>query len=156
MFTFILAVVFIPTTVLLIVGMLPSMVAAAFDGSSRKSLGISVGSMNLAGCFPFVLDLWTTNHTIEQTFQILSDPLTIVIMYLAAAGGYVIDWAVTGTVSIFMAERGRARIQEIEKTHEELKKRWGPEVAGNMKLDDDGFPLDDADNEGEKEEENIS
>ena len=77
-------------------------------------------------------------------------------MYTAAAGGYVIDWAVTGVVSVFMAERGRARIQDINKAHEALKERWGHEVAGNIRLDAEGFPIEEEGSTLEEKDENKS
>jgi hypothetical protein len=159
LFLFITALVFIPTTVLLTVGMLPTIVASFVDRSREKMLGLTIGAMNLAGCPPFVIQLWTGPHTIQQTTEILSDPLSVVIMYMSAAVGYLIEWSVTGMVVIFMTEKGKARLEEIAKRQKELVRKWGPEVTGELKLGPDGFPLEKVDENfsseiNEKQDEN--
>ncbi len=156
-FLFITAVVFVPTTLMLTIGMLPAIVASFIDKSKEKMLGLTVGAMNLAGCTPFVLQLWTTSHTISGAVEILSDPLTIVIMYFAAAFGYMLEWSLTGMVVVFVTEKAKLRLDEIEKTQEDLVRKWGPEVTGKIKLGEDGFPLEsetgkNPDNDGNKEE----
>ena len=158
LFLFITAVVFVPTTVLLIVGMLPTMVASFVDRSKEKMVGLTIGAMNLAGCTPFVLQLWTGSHTMVQTVDMLSNPFTIVIMYFAAAVGYMIEWTLTGMVVIFMSEKAKLRLAEIDKQHEELERKWGIEVSGKVRIGEDGFPLEDQPKEekNNKEEEKKS
>ncbi len=154
MFLFITAVVFVPTTVLLTIGMLPTMVASFVDNSKEKMLGLTIGAMNLAGCTPFVLQLWTGSHTMPSAIEILSDPFTIVVMYFAAGIGYMIEWSFTGMVAIFMTEKAKARLEEIEKECTELERTWGREVTGQIKLDDNGFPLKTAVSSEAGEEDN--
>jgi hypothetical protein len=143
LFLFITAVVFVPTTVMLTVGMLPTMVASFVDRSRERMMGLTVGAMNLAGCTPFVLQLWTGSHTMAQTVDILSNPFTIVVMYFAAAVGYMIEWTLTGMVVIFMTEKAKLRLAEIDKIHEELERKWGIEVTGKVRIGEDGFPLEE-------------
>jgi hypothetical protein len=149
LFAFIMAVVFAPTTIMLTIGMLPAIVASFVDKTGQKTLGLTVGAMNLAGCVPFVLELWTADHTIDQSMRILSDPFTIMVMYAAAAVGYMIDWALTGIVAVFMAEQGRGRIKAIEIAQNELVRKWGREVTGDVRLSSDGYPVDSAEDQQE-------
>lgn len=145
--TFVTAVVFAPTTVLLTVGMLPTVVASVVDRSKEKMLGLTVGALNLAGCAPFVFQLWTGSHDITNTVDILTNPMSVIVMYFAAAAGYVIEWSLTGMVVVFMTEKARLRLGEIEKLQEEMVRKWGVEVTGRLKLGADGFPLDTEENE---------
>ncbi len=134
-------VIFHPTTVLLLVGMVPTFVAAYADRTKEKMRGITVGAMNLAGCTPFVLKLWMTEHTLDNALVILSDPLALVIMYTAAGIGYCMEWAIVGAVSVFMVERAQIRVKTINKRQEDLIQRWGLEVNGIIPLDEYGFPV---------------
>lgn len=137
-----LAIVFLPTTILLSIGMLPAIVCALVDKTRGMVRTMSVGAMNLAGCIPFVIELWTNGHTFEVAIEYIVQPRTIIVMYFSAAMGYLIDWAMTGIVCSVMVEKARGRIRDIEKQHNALTERWGEEVNGRIPLDPEGFPLE--------------
>jgi hypothetical protein len=138
-----LALVFLPTTLFLILAMLPTIVAAVVDRTKKGTKTITVGAMNLAGCTPFLIDLWTRSHTTEMAMTILTNPQTMIVVYCAAGIGYLIDWAVTGIVASIMVQRGEARLKDIKKRKENLEDRWGREVSGAVPLDNYGFPIHD-------------
>ena len=137
------AVLFMPTTILLVFGMLPTLVAVLVDrgGGTRA---ITVGSMNICGCIPFLLDLWMTSHSAEYAVGLITDPRTIIVMYSAAGIGYMIDWALSGIIATIMMQRATSRLKAIRERQEEMVVRWGPEVTGELLLDSEGFPLEDA------------
>jgi hypothetical protein len=137
----IMAAVFLPSSVLLFVGMMPTLVAALTDWGPRRTRAITVGAMNLAGCSPFLFQLWSQGHTFEASVDIFTNPETIVVMYGAAAIGYLIDWTVSGLVAGIVYQQGLARKKAIKKRHTDLVDRWGPEVTGEMPLDPEGFSL---------------
>lgn len=143
------AVLFMPTTILLVVGMMPTVVAGLIDrkGGARA---ITVGALNLCGCIPFLMDLWTKGHTTELAVNLIADPLTIIVMYAAAAIGYMIDWALSGIVATILVQRSTSRMEVIRKRQEELVARWGREVTGELPLDSEGFPLEDQTPEAQK------
>ncbi|MBN8521926.1 MAG: hypothetical protein J0L77_08550 [Alphaproteobacteria bacterium] len=136
-----LGVVFLPTTIILAVGMLPTGAALLIDKTRGKVRTLTIGSMNLAGCVPFILELWMRGHTFDNAMGYLMEPRTIVVMYFAAAIGYMIDWAMTGIVIGIMSEKGKARVKQIEKEKQALITRWGEEVTNTLPLDEDGFPI---------------
>lgn len=136
------SVIFLPTTILLVVGMLPTLVARLTDRSPERLKVVTVGCMNFAGCFPPWFDMIQTGHKIDNSLAILSEPLTIVVMYSCAVIGYLIEWISTIVVSGVMVQRGKARLELIQKTQGEFAERWGPEVSGDLPLDDYGFPLE--------------
>lgn len=137
-----MGIVFLPTTFMLAIGMLPTLVAALVDRAKRKSKAITVGAMNLAGTVPFVLDLWRGGNNFEASFEIIADPQAIIVIYSAAGIGYLIDWAMTGMVAGVLVQRGHARKKVIVKRQEELVARWGEEVTGELTLDQHGFRVD--------------
>ena len=131
-----------PTTVMLFFGMLPTAVALFIDRTETKARVLSVGAMNAAGCAPFVLQLWATEHTLENSFLIITDPRTIIVMYCAAGVGYLVDWTVSGLVATFMVSKATHRREMIEKRQGEMVERWGREVTGEIPVDASGFPLE--------------
>ncbi len=136
------AVVFVPTTALLFVGMMPTVVARLTDRSNERTKVLSVGFMNFAGCFPYWMQLVQDGHTLEISLGILSQPATIVVMYAAAGCGYLIEWMMTGVVANIMVQKGRKRLTDIKSIQDDLVKRWGPEVTGDLPLDAQGFPVE--------------
>ena len=145
------AIVFLPTTIILFVGMIPTLVAVLVDRTAEQVRGMTVGAMNLAGCMPFVMDLWTSGHTPERAVEIVFQPLPIVVMYSAAGFGYLVEWAMTGIVVTFLEQKAAHRLRSIAAQQESLIGRWGREVSGEMPLDPNGFPLEqESDREEEK------
>lgn len=136
------SVVFMATTVIMLIGMMPTIAARAVDRSYDKSRSLSVGLMNFAGCMPFLLELWMghTPNDLGAAMQIILQPKTIIIIYVIAAAGYAIEIAVTGMVSSVMQQRAKARFKAIDKELAALRNRYDEFVDGSVALDDYGFP----------------
>ncbi len=126
-----LSLLFLPTSMLLFVGLLPSV--AAFLIGKRVS---TIVAMNLAGCIPFVFKLWSSENDFDTSVQIFSNPNYLVVMYMAAAFGYLIEWVVTGIVASFLYQKGINRMKDIRKRQEVLIEQWGQEVSGKISSDD--------------------
>lgn len=137
-------VMFLPTTILLTFGMLPTLVVLAIDRTIGKNRTLCVACMNFAGCFPFLLKFWTTfgEQTTENAFAVAGNAQSIMTIYLLAAGGYAIDLAVTGITASFIIQRAESRMKSIKKQQKEMAKQWGEKVTGRYKLDEHGFPND--------------
>ena len=138
-----LSIAFLSSAVILFIGLMPMFVAFFVDRSENKTKAVTVGAMNLAGCMPFLMELWTTEPTMAKAFSIVLDPMAIIVMYSAAGVGYIIDWALTLIIANLLYQRGVSRKKAIEKRQEELIERWGEEVSGRLVLDQDGFPLEE-------------
>lgn len=132
---------FLPISLLLMVGMMPSLVAFMAEPRRPKTRALTVMLMNFVACFPFLLMVAFDNPTMEGSYAILSDPVNIVIMFAGAAAGYFLDWTLAGISNIVMTGRARQRLDAIDKRQAELARRWGREVTGEIPLDPDGFPL---------------
>lgn len=137
----IVGLLFIPTTIVLICGMAPTVAAAIVDISKRKYKTMTIGLLNFAGCSYSLLLLWTTGHTIDNALNILMNMQNMLIILFAAAGGYMVETAMTGLVSSVLIERAKLRLKTIEKRQQELKRRWGEEVTGSVPLDYNGYPI---------------
>jgi hypothetical protein len=138
-----LGVVFLPTTIFLAFGMMPTIVSFITDKTLGKTRTMCVGFMNFAGCFPFLLDLWTevASPTAETAFRMAADVQSVITIYVIAAGGYAIDVAVTGIASSIIIQKSQSRYKNIKSEQEDLIKKWGDKVTGKYNLDDLGFPI---------------
>lgn len=141
------------STVLLLVGMLPTLVAMIADRTKKGTLVLTVGAMNLAGCSPFLIELWAKGHTVDIAVSLITEPLTIVVMYCAAGVGYIIDWAMSGIVGTVMVQRAEQRVEDINKTQADVIERWGREVTGEIPVDPYGFPIQQETEETEQSKE---
>jgi hypothetical protein len=138
----VMAAVFLPSSILLAVGMMPSLTVLFVDPARARTKVVTVGALNLAGCVPFLLELWTQGHSIDKALTIVANPQAIIVMYAAAAIGYLIDWSMSAVVAGILYQRGQARQEAIRKRQQELVGRWGVEVTGQIPLDQYGFPID--------------
>ncbi len=126
-------VVFMPTTILLMVGMAPSMVAMFVSGTGRGARASTIAAMNIAGCLPFIFKLWSGENNFSSSLAIVTDAQAIMVIYTAAAFGYMIDWFVTGIVSSYLYQKGMARMKAIKERQTVLINDWGEDVTGKKK-----------------------
>lgn len=137
---------FLPTSILLVIGLLPTFAAVLIDPTPDRIKALSVCAMNVAGLTPFLLELWTSGQaqSVGKAFEIVALPSNVITIYACAAAGYIVFYTVSGLVSTLMLERGKARLKEIEERMTNLERQWGREVTGAASLDNDGFAADDA------------
>ncbi len=79
----IIGLVALPTLLLLVVGMAPTLVAFFIvDRHPAKYVSRTVGYLNFAGCLPYALDLWRTGGVwdFDVLFGIIGDPISLLVM----------------------------------------------------------------------------
>lgn len=136
-----MSVAFFASSLLLLVGMLPTLIALVVVSKNHKNKALTIGAMNFSGCFIYLLEIWQSNDRMSSTIEILSDPMSTVIMYGAAGVGYIINWGVTNFVRQIMYSTAEAKIRSLENEKKKLIERWGEKVTGEIVLDINGFPL---------------
>ena len=126
---FLLLLIFsLPTVLLLLFGMLPAIVAYIIDPSKHKTSTICVGAMNFAGVFPYLLGLWTGIHSIAVALGILTDVLALMVMYSAAAAGWMVFVAVPPVVGVLLNVMDGRRIAALRARQKRIIKEWGKDV----------------------------
>lgn len=135
-------VLFSSMAVILVVGMIPTIVAAIVDRTEGRMRAMTIGAINFAGCAPFMIEVFKKGNNLETAITYILEPRTIVVIYFAAAMGYLIDWAMTGIVSSILVQKTKGRLKDIQKMQKDLTDRWGVEVTGTVPLDEFGFPRD--------------
>lgn len=129
------AIAFLPTSLVLFVGMLPSLIILIFS-SNKGPRASTIAAMNLSGCIPFIFKLWSGPNDFEASVEIVTDPTSMSVIYLSAAFGYMIDWVVTGLVSSFLYQKGVNRMKAIKRRQSVIIDTWGEDVAGGAIVTD--------------------
>jgi hypothetical protein len=122
----------LPTTLLFAVGMVPTLVALIVDRDPNKFAPITVGSLNFCGVMAAAIPLWRGSHSMDGVLAVLADPFTWLMMYAAAALGWLLFFSVPPAISTFMAMRYQSEIDDLTARQEELKEEWGIEVSGTI------------------------
>jgi len=123
------AVVFLPSTLVIAVCMIPAIVAGMVDRQKQKTAWITVGAMNLAGTLPAWFMLFEAGHTMDVALALVMKPGVLMMAYGAAAIGWVIYNNVTPLVAGVVVAKNERRLKEIAKRQKELVRKWGEEVG---------------------------
>ena len=133
---FVTAVIFLPTTIIWSICMLPTLVAAIIDNHPKKTAWLTVGAMNTAGTVPIWFSLLDSGqysmldagHAIPAAFQLITQPMTIIVSYGGAAIGWILYYKVTPLVAAGVQIKNERRLRDIEKRQKALVKKWGEGV----------------------------
>ena len=142
-FFLVTALIVLPSTLLLAIGMAPTFVAFFIVQRNKRSKAVTIGAMNIAGCMPFLLDLWSKGHTLERSTTLITDPFVVVVIYAGAAFGYALYWFVVSTLSSLTYTKTIKDTETLKKRQEDLIERWGEEVSGELQLNEFGFPSEE-------------
>jgi ABC-type Fe3+ transport system permease subunit len=115
-------------TLLVGLGLTPTLVALATDTDEKRSGLATIGYLNFAGVLPFWIDLWTNGQSMDVAMRIIRDPYSWVIMLGAAGIGHLILYTVPPTISIFVRSRQEARLDVLREGIKQLEAIWGPDV----------------------------
>ncbi len=124
----------LPTMLVLTLGLLPTLVAFIVDAHPRKYAARSVGFLNLAGTLPFLVTLWSKNHNLIEAMRILTDVYAWLVIYAAAAVGWIIYLGMPSVAGFLMELTAARRIRKLDAERRRLIKEWGDGVnrAGSL------------------------
>jgi hypothetical protein len=126
------ALLLLPSTLVLLVAMVPTMAARVVDPAPGRQLTITVGSLNFAGALWFMHDLWSAGQSFSAIMPTLSD----MIGWLAALVGAGMGWAIYSLMPIvtrsIATTKSNLRLRSVRKSQEELVEEWGDPVRGGL------------------------
>lgn len=123
------AVVMLPSFIVLAAAMLPTLVAWMIDPKGRRYLAVTVGSLNFAGSLFFLVALWSDNHDVAHAFAVLRDVYGWLVAYGAAAAGYGIHYGMPTLTNGVVRLRAAAHLNRIEREMRGLVEEWGEAVG---------------------------
>lgn len=136
-------IIFLPTTVVLAIGMLPTLVAFIVDNYPGRNKTFTVGALNFAGCFPALLDIWVHTNSMSYALYLVLQPKSIMFMYGGAALGYGINALTTFMVEAILVQKSEVRIKKINKEKLALEERWGKKVNARNDVENIDLLSDD-------------
>jgi hypothetical protein len=123
-------VVLFPTTIIMAVFMLPTIVAYSIDKLRGRPFTITVGLMNGAGSLPAILFLWSNGHTLTVAQDTLSSMIFWLIAYLCAAIGWMIYIILPQILRQYYGAITSSRVESLQKDQKKLVDQWGEDVTG--------------------------
>lgn len=125
----VLVIMSLPTVMIIFFGLLPTIVSAIIDRTPKKNATFCVGGINFCGVFPYMMDLWLGDNTIEGAIRILTDVFSLIIMYGAAAFGWMIFQSLPPVVATFVTVIAQSRVSSLRSTQRQLIDEWGDDVG---------------------------
>jgi len=122
--------VLMPTCILLVLNLAPTIVAFAIDRSRERYLSITVGLLNLSGSLPALLRLWTDGQTYDVALRVAGDPFNMLISYGAAAVGWCIYLAMPIILANYYGLTSKTRLRMLQQRQDTLIEIWGEEITG--------------------------
>lgn len=122
-------------TLLICVGLLPTLIALLTDTDRQKSAAATIGFLNVAGVLPFIIDLWMSGQTMAHAFAIMSSSTTWLVMFGSAGVGHLLLYAIPQATATLTLTRMENRLRTLKQALIQLKDIYGPDVATNKPLD---------------------
>jgi len=116
---------------LLVGGMIPTVVAFIVDHSPRH-LARTVAATNLAGLVLPALAILSGGSNFAAAFAVLREPQNWLMMYGAAAIGWIINAIMPALARIIIDMRAEQMNRQLMHRGEALIKEWGEEVSGRI------------------------
>jgi hypothetical protein len=139
-----LLLVALPTIMFLAFAMLPAIVAAIIDRTDEKSATFCVGGLNLCGAFPYLLELWLGDNSLDQAIELLTNSFVLAVMYGGAGMGWMLFLSLPPVVASFIQVMSQRRLQQLRKTQKDIIEEWGEEVIMDADLGDGPPPNEPA------------
>lgn len=127
-----MVIISLPTVMLVSIGMLPTLVAWICDRSEEKFATFCVGGLNFSGVFPYVMDLWSGEHSVAAASATLTNVFALAVMFGCAALGWMLFAAVPPVVATFLSVLSERRLTTLRTQQRKLVEEWGDEVRGEV------------------------
>lgn len=118
----------LPTVIILSFTMLPTLAAWVSEKGAHKYAWLCVGGLNFAGIVPFLFTLWFGVHTIDESFDMLSEGGVLLWAYGAAGFGWLLYMGMPPIVSSWLKFTTEHRISGMKAAQKKLIEEWGDEV----------------------------
>lgn len=125
-----IALLFLPTSAVIVAGMVPTFVARLVDTSPGRRLTVTVGAMNLVGCLYFVHAIWASGNDVSNIGATLGDTFGWLCALMGAGAGWVIFGAMPSIVMRIAAAQTALRLRRVGQQQEKLVEQWGETVRG--------------------------
>ena len=134
-----LSLVFLPTMLVLVISMLPTLAALAVDKTKERYLAMGIGALNFCGCLPAIVILWTEGQSLTVALSILGDVMLWLAPYGASAIGWLIYLSIQPVMASYYAATATQRLEELRSSRAALIEQWGDALAEHEDLERPGL-----------------
>ncbi len=122
-------------TLLVCIGLFPTLIALFTDTDKNKSSVAAVGYMNFAGVLPFLVDLWSSGQSMDVAVRIITDPFSWVVMLGAAGIGHLIIYSIPPVIAGMVITKKANRLVHLREGVVQLEKIWGSDVGSAISVE---------------------
>jgi hypothetical protein len=115
----------LPTGLLLGLGLLPSLLAYAFDPVPGRPGARAVFFFNLSGLAPALAELWRAGQGVSGSLALLADWHTLGLAWGGAALGFLLKAGLPLAAGLSVDAQVRARRAVLDRRRAELMEEWG-------------------------------
>lgn len=115
----------LPTAILLIVGLVPTLAALISDRTPGKYLMKCVAGMNVAGLLPWIYKLWMTGHDMVTAMDMSTDIFMWFSIYAASGMGWALFLGLPSAVAMSRVLNAKRRIYVLRERQKTLFNEWG-------------------------------
>jgi len=119
----------LPTVMLVLFEILPSIVAWIIDRPEQKYATFCVIGFNFSGVFPYLMEIWFDIHSIDAAIEILTNVFDLFVIYGSATFGYMVYFALPPVITTFLSAMSDRRLEELRVTQKSIIEEWGGNVA---------------------------
>ena len=121
----------LPAFLILVAASTPALVAYFIDRDSEKYAAVAVGTLSISSALPYILDLWLGTFTIRQAVLVLADPFTWLVIYGAAAAGWLMYFLLPIAAHAYLKMSSSHRLAILQKECDALTKEWGSSITAS-------------------------
>ena len=151
--TVVISLIFLPTFILMLGGMIPSIVGYILDDTKKKSKSKAIAYLNLAGCFMVGMELWTGDNSVDAAIEVFFQPVNWVIMYGMGMFGWILIRSLNPFIVTYLRLNYQVQQRNLRNRRKYLLNEWGEAVTAvsasdefiydnNVYLDDDEVTFD--------------
>lgn len=133
-----LAIISLPTVLLIFFGLMPSIVAMVIDRTDGRYATFCVLGMNLSGLFPFLTDVWFQAHTTDMAIRIMTNVFNLLIIYGSAGFGWMLYMALPPVITTFLSAMSERRVATLREKQAQIIEEWGDSVTAILDAEQDG------------------
>ncbi len=126
----------LPTVMLVFFGLLPSIVAWIVDRTEKKYATACVFGLNFSGLFPFLMEIWFEDHSLDAATRIMTDVFDLMIIYGAAGFGWMLYMALPPFVTTFLSVMSEHRLTVLKENQANIIEEWGEGVSSVLDADE--------------------
>ncbi len=146
------AALLLPTTLVFVTMMGPTLVAYITDRSREKHLAITVGLLNFAGTLPAIIHLWSRGQSHQAAMDLIGDVFVWVVAYGAAFGGWAVFGFMPSFVGAYFRMTTQTRLNGLVRRQKALIAEWGHAVAEGVNVSLPGEDEDEEEGAGKAED----